>query len=207
MNDRIKRLRPSNVYRALLLLSGGLGFLGEKYSMRILTNFALVCVSLLFILVGVELVVTKKAEFVLGGWAYSQGREIFKGFAAQLWGILFLGLGLPMLIFTLAQWIFPIRATSFLDNLQGSSAGGGLALTLLGGIAILYGTIRLLAGSAGIELGQLTRLSNFVDRAGGCLVLLVGLSLAIFGFLLIVAPNIIHALLDQVKNLFLRIEG
>ncbi len=202
MKDWISRISLSKIDLSLLLLGGGLGFLGEKFSIPVLTNLALLCVSFLFILVGAELLITKKAEFALGGWAYIQGKETFKGLAAQLWGILFLGLGLLALMFTLAKWILPAQMNSFLEHLQGTSAGAGLALTGLGLIAILYGTIRLLAGSAGVDLGRLTRLSNFVDRAGGCLVLLIGLSLALFGFLLIVAPNILSVLFEQMKILF-----
>ena len=203
MKDWFSRMPLSKIDLSLLLLGGGLGYLGEKFSIPVLTNLALLCVSLLFILVGAELIITKKAEFALGGWAYTQGKETFTGLAAQLWGILFLGLGLLALLFTLAKWILPVQINALLDHLQGSSAGAGLALTGLGLIAILYGTIRLMAGSAGVDLGRLTRLSNFADRAGGCLVLLIGLSLALFGFLLIVAPNIISALFEQLKILFI----
>jgi hypothetical protein len=201
MNDWIRRVRLSTIYRSLLLLGGGLGFLGEKFSISILTNLALVCISLLFILVGFELILTKKAEFALGGWAYIQGRETFQGLAAQLWGIMFLGIGLLAMLVTIAQWILPAQMNSLLDNLQRSSAGAGLALTGLGLIAILYGTIRLLAGGAGLDLGRLTGLSNFMDRLGGCLVLLIGLPLALFGLLLIIAPNVVSALLEQIKIL------
>ena len=182
-----------------MLLSGGLAFAGEKFSLPILTNVALLGVGLLMILVGGELIITKRAEFALGGWAYTQAKETFKGLAAQLWGVLFLGLGLLATLVTLVRWIFPAAASSFWNSLQGTPAGLGLVLTGLGLAAILYGIIRLLAGSAGVDLGRLTGLSNILDRMAGAVVVLVGLALAFFGLLLIAAPGVVWAIIGLAK--------
>lgn len=199
-NSKKLGLLPS-VYRTLLLLGGALAFAGDRLSLPLLTNLALLCVGLLMVLVGGELIVTKRAVFALGGWTYTQGKEVFEGLAAQLWGVLFLGLGILMILFTLAKWIAPSTTKSYWSTLQSTPAGLGLILMGFGAMAVLYGGIRLLAGSAGLDLGLLTGLSNFLDRMAGAVVLLIGLGLALVGFLLIVAPGIVFAIIEQLKTL------
>ena len=191
MKNFIGSRNLSSLHLFLLLLAGGLAFAGEKFSQPVLTDLALLCVGLLMMLVGGELIITRRANFAIGGWSYIQSRETYKGVAAQLWGILFLGLGLLATLVTLAKWIVPTAANSFWTRLQGTSIGLGLALIGLGLVAILYGMIRMLAGSAGVDLGRLTGLSNIVDRMAGALVFLVGLGMAFFGLLLIVAPGLL----------------
>lgn len=195
----------SSVYRTLLLLGGALAFAGDRLSLPVLTNLALLCIGLLMALVGGELIVTKRAVFALGGWTYTQGKEVFEGLAAQLWGVLFLGLGMLAILLTLARWFAPYMLKSYSSSLQGTPAGSGLALFGLGVMAVLYGGIRLLAGSAGLDLGALTGLSNFLDRMAGAVVLLVGLGLVLVGFLLIAAPGIVFALIEQLKTLILQL--
>jgi hypothetical protein len=199
MGNFIDPRKLSRVYRFTFLLSGGLAFAGEYFSFPVLTNLALLCIGLLITAVGVELIVTKRAAFRIGGWAYTQARETYKGLAAQLWGIMFLGLGLMAIVLALAKWMFPAAAHSFYSNLVGTPAGAGLALTFLGLMAILYGTIRVLAGSAGVDLGRLTGLSNLLDRMAGAVICVVGLGLASFGILLIIAPSIVFMMIAQVK--------
>jgi hypothetical protein len=195
----------SSVYLTLLLLGGALAFAGDRLSLPVLTNLALLCIGLLMVLVGGELIVTKRAVFALGGLAYTQGKEVFEGLAAQLWGVLFLGLGMLVILFTLARWFAPYVLKSYWSTLQGTPAGVGLALFGLGVMAVLYGAIRLLAGSAGLDLGALTGLSNFLDRMAGAVVLLIGLGLVLVGLLLIVAPGIVFALIEQLKTLILQL--
>jgi hypothetical protein len=189
----------TSVYRSLFLLGGGLAFAGERFSWPVLTNLALLCLALLMVLIGGELIITKRAEFAIGGWAYIQARETFKGLAAQLWGVMFLGLGLVAALLTLAKWIIPAATDSFWSRLQGTPAGAGLALMGLGMMAALYGFIRLLAGSAGVNLGRLTAFANLMDRIGGAVILLAGLALISTGLLLAFAPNTVFAVVDQVK--------
>jgi hypothetical protein len=195
----------SSVYRTLLLLGGALAFGGDRLSLPVLTNLALLCVGLLMVLVGGELIVTRRAVFALGGWSYIQGKEVFEGLAAQLWGVLFLGLGMLAILFTLAKWFAPYVLKSYWSTLQGTPVELGLVLIGFGVMAVLYGSIRVLAGSAGLDLGVLTGLSNFLDRLAGAVVLLFGLGLALVGLLLIVAPGIVSALIEQLKTLILQL--
>jgi hypothetical protein len=192
-----RRWSLSSVYRLLLLTAGGLGFAGERLSLPFLTNLALLSAALLMVMVGGELIITKRAEFALGGWAYIQGKETFKGVAAQLWGVLFLGMGLLAGLATLAKWFFPAETDFLWSRLQGTPAGAGLAITGLGVAAGLYGTIRLLAGGAGVDLGRMTKLSNVMDRIGGAVIFLLGIGLAALGLLLIIAPSLVFGLAKQ----------
>lgn len=184
----------STIELSLLLLAAGLAFAGQQFSIALLTNLALLCLGMMMALVGVELLVTKRVEFAIGGWVYIQARETYQGLAAQLWGVLFLGLGLLAILVTLARLIVPVAANSFWSRLQGTPAGLGLALAGLGLMATLYGFIRMLAGSAGVDLGRLTSVSNLLDRFAGALVFFVGLGLVLIGFLLILSPGVLSAI-------------
>lgn len=64
-------------------------------------------------------------------------------------------------------------------------------------------SIRLLAGSAGVDLGRLTGLANLLDRLGGAAFCLIGTVLALFGVLLILDPDIVYATGRQRKALLL----
>jgi hypothetical protein len=177
------------VYRSLLLLAGGLALLGQRLSVPFLINLGLLCLGLMLVIMGGELIITRRAEFAIGGFAYIQAVETFTGLAAQLWGVMFLGVGLAMIVAILARWLAPEAVHGWYSGLVGTRAGLGLALCALGLFAGLWGTIRLLAGSAGLDLGRMTRLSNIVDRVGGGIALLAGLGLLGAGVLLIVAPG------------------
>jgi hypothetical protein len=193
----------SAFYRWLLLLSGVLAIAGEKLSVPVLTRLGLICAGLLMASVGVELIVTRRADFAIGGWTYTQARESYRGRAAQLWGVIFLSLGLLAILSTLASWFFPATTHAVTAALQGTPTGTGLALTGLGLGTILYGSIRLLAGSAGVDLGRLTRLGNLLDRLGGAVFCLIGAVLALFGVLLILDPDTVHATGRQLKTMLL----
>lgn len=204
MSSLINLRNLSSIELFLLLLAGGLAFAGQQFSVPFLTNFALLCLGLMMVLVGGEFLVTQRAEFAIGGWVYIQARETFKGLAAQLWGIMFLGLGLLVILVTLVKWVVPAAAGSFWSRLQGTPTGAGLALAGLGLAACLYGLIRLLAGSAGVDLGRLTSLSNLLDRITGAVVFLLGLGLAFLGVMLIVAPGALSSIITRLAAWILR---
>jgi hypothetical protein len=188
---RANRWHLVALYRSLFLLAGGLAFLGQGFSLPFLINLALFSVGLILVIMGGELLITRRAEFLLGGFAYTQGIETFTGLAAQLWGVMFLGLGLAMIVAILAHWLAPAAVHAWYSGLVGTKTGLGLALCVLGLFAGMWGTIRLLAGSAGLDLGRMTPLSNIVDRVGGGVALLAGLGLLGVGVLLLVAPGIV----------------
>jgi hypothetical protein len=204
MSSLINRHNLSSIELFLLLLAGVLAFAGEQFSIPFLTNLALLCLGLMMVLIGGEFLVTKRAEFAIGGWVYIQARETFKGLAAQLWGIMFLSLGLLVILVTMAKWLVPGAAGSFWSRLQGTPTGPGLALVGLGMAACLYGLIRLLAGSAGVDLGRLTPLSNLFDRLAGAVVILLGLGLVFLGVLLIIAPSALSAIIIRLAAWLLR---
>jgi hypothetical protein len=179
------------LYRSLFLLAGGLAFAGQRFSLPLLINLALLCLGVMTATMGVELIVTKRAESAIGGFAYIQAVEVFTGLAAQLWGVMFLLLGLVIIVGIVAQWLAPAAVHAWYGSLVGTKAGLGLALCASGLFAGLWGTMRLLAGSAGLDLGWMTRLSNIVDRIGGGIALLAGLGLLGVGVLLVVAPAIV----------------
>ena len=62
----------------------------------------------------------------------------------------------------------------------------------------VHGLIRVLAGSAGVDVGRLTGLSDLFDRLVGAATFLMGLAMALIGITLLIAPevssSIIHSL-------------
>jgi hypothetical protein len=193
-----------NLYRALLLISGGFAIAAERLAMPALTNVALFGAAILLIAVGCEALLTKQVQFILGGWAYAQGKETYRGLPAMLWGVLFLGLGLVAAAITLARWFAPATAAMIWARLEGTSAGAGLALAGLGLVVGLYGLIGLLSGRAGLDVGKLNVAQDLLDRAGGAILLLVGVTLAAWGVLLVTAPGVVHAVAVWLKATVLR---
>jgi hypothetical protein len=187
--DRANRWHLVAVYRSLFLVAGGLSLLGQRLSLPVLVKLGLLCLGVMLVIMGGELIITKRAEFAIGGFAYIQAVETFTGVAAQLWGVMFLGLGLAVIVAILAQWLAPEAVRGWYSGLVGTKTGLGLALCALGLFAGLWGTIRLLSGSAGLDLGPTTGLSNIVDRVGGGIALLAGLGLLGVGVLLVFAPG------------------
>jgi hypothetical protein len=192
------------VYRSLLLVAAGLAFAGQRLALPLLTNTGFLCLGLMMLIMGVELIVTRRAEFAIGSFVFIQAVETFKGLAAQLWGVMFLALGLLIILAIVAEWAAPAALHAWYGGLVGTKAGLGLALCAIGLFAGLWGTIRLLAGSAGLDLGRMTRLSNIVDRVGGGIGLLAGLGLLGVGLLLIVAPGIVSSATGKLWMLILQ---
>lgn len=161
--------KESRVPIAIFLVGVALVLIGNQISIAALKNLGFVCIGLASIASGVEMLVTGRATF--STWAgQSWGHyERFSGWTARLWGILFLVFGgfvcLATLLGAEAFW------TWFFDTPRGS----GIFLFGIGAIAIMYGVIRVIAGTEQSGSGVGATVSNFLERIWGEFVLLLGL--------------------------------
>ena len=96
-------------------------------------------------------------------------------------GILFLTFGGFLGVFTVADAIFPGGAETIWSKLLGTPRSFGIFLLAVGAIAIMYGVIRVLAGTALLGSGLGATVSNFLERIWGGLVLILGLVFAGLG--------------------------
>jgi hypothetical protein len=188
-------LKLSKFEGILLIAAAGFVILGDQFSIPVLTDLALLCVGVLAVLLGVEQIRSRLGVYRIGGWSYTQAVETYRGLAAQLWGLIFIGLGVAMVVVPVVKWTAPSRADSLWDSLLGNTTGAGLALAGIGLMTTLHGLIRLLAGSAGVNAGRLTGLSDFFDRLVGAATFTFGLAMALIGIMLLVAAGVLSAIL------------
>lgn len=191
----------STLQRILFFAAAGLVLVGEQFSISILTDLALVCGGVLVVLLGVEQIVSKLGMYRIGGWSYTQAVETYRGLSAQLWGLIFVGLGAAMVLVPVVRWVAPSQADSIWNSLLGSTTGAGLALGGIGLMTTIHGLIRVLAGSAGVDVGRLTSLSNLFDRLVGAVTFLVGSAMALVGITLLVAPGIVSGFIHVLAAL------
>jgi hypothetical protein len=117
---------------------------------------------------------------------------------ARGWGILFLVFGGFVGLATL------VGAETFWAWLFGTPRGVGVFLFGSGASAIIYGIIRIIAGTALSGSGLGASVSNFLARLWGVLILLIGLGFVLVGLVLVVAPDVlltpIHRVLQNVPT-------
>ncbi len=191
----------STFQRILFFMAAGLVLVGEQFSISLLSNLGLVCAGVLVVLLGVEQITSKLGVYRIGGWSYTQAVETYRGLAAQLWGLIFVGLGAAMVLVPVVKWVAPSQADSIWNSLLGSTTGTGLALGGIGLMTALHGLIRVLAGSAGVDVGRLTGLSDLFDRLVGAMTFLVGSAMALVGITLLVAPGIVSGFIQALVAL------
>lgn len=175
-------------------LAAGLVYVGQQFDVARLTAAGFLCLGFTAMLAGIELIRTRKAFFLPGGRnAAGQRAERYSGLSAQLWGVFFLLLGVGASLAAAAAFFNPERAQTLVDQLLETPAGWGVLLAIFGVFLGLYGTIRLLAGSAAVGRTWQSRLADLGYRGLGGVLLLAGLGLVALGLLLIVAPDLLGA--------------
>lgn len=184
---------------ALVLLTGALAFASDQFSLPILNDPALLCAGLLLLVLGVERIVGRLAALGSGFGSFAQAVETYKAVVEQLWGLLFLGIGLMMIAKATLGWLVPGSAESMWNSTLNSPTTIGLVLGAIGLMTTVHGLIRTLAGSRGTGDGRLKGFSDFLDRAAGAATLLFGALLSVAGFAVLFAPDLIQRLLAQLS--------
>jgi hypothetical protein len=184
--------QESRIPLAILLIGLAVALIGNFLSIAFVMHAGFFCICLAIIALGIEMLVTGRAVF--STWpGLSWGHyERFSGLTARLWGVLFLifggFLGLATLIGTEAFW----------SSLLATPRGFGILMLGVGASVMMYGVIRIIAGTALGDSGLGAMVSNFLERFWGGLVLLIGLGFALLGLVLIVSPDTLLLPINQV---------
>jgi hypothetical protein len=180
----------------LLGLGGALLYIGGQLGQPTLTqvgiSLGIFSIGTFVLVSGVQAIVTKKMGFEPRRPNFGP-RELYTGLTAQLWGILFIAFAVLLFILAGVTWLYPGGAEVFWADLLGSPLGWGIVLLCIGLTVVTTGIIRLLAGSAGYYTG----LADFVERISGVIPLLIGSGMTTIGLLLIVVPEMVMSLAQQ----------
>lgn len=163
------------------LTAGGMVYLAEQYNMPRLTQIALGILGVFALILGLETLIQGRIELL--NRLYSR-REYYSGPSARLLGMIIFLFGVGLVTFAAWEWIQPGRAGEFLTGLVGSNRGRGSLLITFGFFTLLFGLIRLIAGSAHSN-EQRQALVDAGYRMRGLINLVVGILLIAAGAWLI----------------------
>jgi hypothetical protein len=187
IGKRFKWLPLITFATAVLLM-----FIGVQFSLPPFTYLSLMFIGLTALLAGIQVIVSKEAFFLpIGDQALRRRSELYSGVAAQLWGIIFILLGLGFVLGGAAAVFIPEQAQATFDRLFDSAAGWGILITVIGIFIALYGLTRLLAGVAAVGSKARLRFHDVGYRLLGGFLLLLGVMLIGIGVLLLTAPEIL----------------
>jgi hypothetical protein len=128
-----------------ILIAGGMVYLAEQFNMPQLIPFALGIFGVFALILGAETFIEGKIQ--LFNRLYSR-REHYAGLSARLLGAIIFLFGVGIVTYTAWDWIQPGKAGDFLTGLVGSNRGRGILLIAFGFFTLLFGLIRMIAGSA-----------------------------------------------------------
>ena len=158
---------------AVFVIASGMVYVAEEFNMPTLTPLAIGLFGLFGILLGVETLVN--GEIKMFNRLYSR-RENFSGLPARLFGVMIFLFGAGVSLYAFLEWTSPGTAGKYLGGLVGSSRGWGILLITFGFFTLLFGLIRLIAGSAS-RPEERSGLVDFGYRARGLVNIVVGLVL------------------------------
>jgi hypothetical protein len=184
--------KESRIPLVIFLAGAAIALIGNSLSLSVVMQAGFFCICLAIIALGIEMLVMGRAVFSTRPGLSWGHYERFSGLPARLWGVLFLVLGGFVGLATL------VGAETFWAWLLGTPRGVGIFLLCLGAVAVMYGVIRVIAGTAQSGSGVGSAVSNFLERVWGAFVLLIGLGFAWLGFVLIVAPDILLTPINRV---------
>lgn len=128
-----------------ILIAGGMVYAAEKFDLPYLIPLALGLFGLFAVILGIETFASGRIEMF--NRLYSR-REYFSGLPARLVGVMLFLFGAGVALYGFFEWTQPGTAGKFLAGLVGSSRGWGILLIAFGFFTLLFGLIRLIAGSA-----------------------------------------------------------
>lgn len=160
-----------------IVIAGGMVYMAEEFDMPILIPFAIGLFGLFAILLGVETFVN--GEIKMFNRLYSR-RENYSGLPARLFGVMIFLFGAGVSLYAFLEWTQPGMTGNYLAGLVGSSRGWGILLITFGFFSLLFGMIRLIAGSAH-RPEERSGLVDFGYRARGLVNLVVGVMLIVAG--------------------------
>ncbi len=193
--------RPS---LGLLLVLAGAALLwaGATLSLRFATALGIFCFAGMLGGSGLEMIVTRRAEFATQRWGPGP-KEVFTGPAAQLYGAWFAAIALLLVALGVSALVFRGGMDTFWKALLARPRARGAALTAVGGLIAMRGIVRVLAGTAAVDYGVPARAGAGLARGAGALVTLVGGAVAAIGVWLVLMPDAVqHLATESIERIF-----
>ena len=164
-----------------IMIAGGIVYLAEEYNLPYLIPLAMGIFGLFAILLGIETFIHGRIDMFN---RRQSRREEYSGLPSRLLGLIVFLFGAGLIFYAVSEWMFPGRAGGFLANFALSMQGLGVFLAVIGFFTLLFGLIRLIAGSAHRPEERRAAV-DFGYRARGLVNLVVGIILLTGGVWLI----------------------
>lgn len=165
-----------------IIIAGGMVYAAEEFNLPYLIPLAMALFGLFGVMLGVETFVN--GEIKMFNRLYSR-REYFSGVPARLFGVLIFLFGTAVALYAFFEWTQPGVAGEYLAGLVKSTRGWGILLITFGFFTLLFGLIRLIAGSAR-RLEERSGAVDFGYRARGVINIVVGTFLVGLGIWLLI---------------------
>ena len=155
-----------------IVIAGGMVYIAEEFNLPYLIPLAMGLFGLFGIILGIETFTSGKIEMF--NRRHSR-REHFSGAPARLFGVMIFLFGIGVTLYAFLEWTQPGTAGKYLAGLVGSSRGWGVLLITFGFFTLLFGLIRLFAGSAH-RPEERSAVTDFGYRARGAVNIIIGLA-------------------------------
>ena len=161
-----------------IVIAGGMVYVAEEFNLPYLIPLAMGLFGLFGIILGIETFTSGKIEMF--NRRHSR-REHFSGAPARLFGVMIFLFGIGVTLYAFFEWTQPGTAGKYLAGLVESSRGWSILLIIFGFFTLLFGLIRLIAGSAH-RPEERSGVVDFGYRARGLVNVIVGIVLCVVGF-------------------------
>ena len=155
-----------------IVIAGGMAYAAEEFNLPYLIPLAMGLFGLFGIILGIETFAS--GRIVMFNRLYSR-RENFSGLPARLLGVMIFLFGAGVTLYAFLEWTNPGTAGEYLAGLVKSSRGWGILLITFGLFTLLFGLIRLVAGSAH-RPEERSAVTDFGYRARGAVNIIIGLA-------------------------------
>lgn len=155
-----------------IVIAGGMVYAAEEFNLPYLIPLAMGLFGLFGIILGIETFASGRIEMF--NRLYSR-RENFSGLPARLLGVMIFLFGAGVTLYAFLEWTNPGTAGEYLAGLVKSSRGWGILLITFGLFTLLFGLIRLVAGSAH-RPEERSAVTDFGYRARGAVNIIIGLA-------------------------------
>ena len=155
-----------------IVIAGGMVYAAEEFNLPYLIPLAMGLFGLFGVILGIETFASGRIEMF--NRLYSR-RENFSGLPARLLGVMIFLFGAGVTLYAFLEWTNPGTAGEYLAGLVKSSRGWGILLITFGLFTLLFGLIRLVAGSAH-RPEERSAVTDFGYRARGAVNIIIGLA-------------------------------
>ena len=155
-----------------IVIAGGMVYAAEEFNLPYLIPLAMGLFGLFGVILGIETFASGRVEMF--NRIYSR-RENFSGLPARLFGVMIFLFGVGVTLYAFLEWTNPGTAGEYLAGLVKSSRGWGILLITFGLFTLLFGLIRLVAGSAH-RPEERSAVTDFGYRARGAVNIIIGLA-------------------------------